>query len=423
MILSPAARAAHREQSMTRRIGIVLLLAACSGSAPAPAPAPAARRSDQAVVLVSLDAFRWDYLQRPAAKNLRALAARGVHAERMIPSYPSLTFPNHYAIVTGLYPEHHGIIANNIHDSLLGDFRLSDTNAVRNAAWWGGEPIWATAVKQGLQAGSVFWPGSEAPIGGVRPSRWMKFDDKYPNAARVDSVLTWLTLPDGQAMSLVTLYFSDVDHAGHDAGPATPAVDSAIARVDSMIGRLVQGLEARGLSQRVNVIVVADHGMAPVAPERSIFLDDYISMADVDVVDWGPIGAVRPKPGKLEAVYGKLKGASPHFAAYRKAEVPARFHYNSNPRITPLVLIAEEGWTITTRARFAVRPPRGGAHGYDNQLPVMGALFVAAGPSFKSGVTVAPFQNIHVYDLLCRILGLKPAPNDGSADSTKGMLR
>jgi predicted AlkP superfamily pyrophosphatase or phosphodiesterase len=251
----------------------------------------------------------------------------------------------------------------------------------------------------------------------------MKFDDKYSNSARVDSVLTWLTLPAGQAMSLVTLYYSDVDHAGHDAGPATPAVDSAIARVDSMIGLLLKGLDARGLTPRVNIVVVADHGMVPIAPERSIFLDDYINMDDVDVVDWGPIGAIRPRAGKLETVYAKFKNASPHFAAYRKAEVPARFHYNDNPRITPLVLIAEEGWTITTHARFANRPPKGGAHGYDNQLLNIGALFVAAGPAFKSGLVVKPFQNIHVYDMLCAILGLTPARNDGSADSTRGMLR
>ncbi len=409
---------------MNRRLALLLLLVACGGTAPTPGPVPVAatRQRDQAVVLVSLDAFRWDYLDRPAAVNLRALAARGVRAERMIPSFPSLTFPNHYTLVTGLYPEHHGIIANTMHDSLLGNFRISDSLAVTDARWWGGEPLWVTAVRQGQRAGAVFWPGSEAAIEGIRPSRWMKFNDTFANSARVDSVLTWLTLPAGQAMSLVTLYYSDVDHAGHSTGPATPAVDSAIARVDSMIGLLVKGIEARGLSGRVDLIVLADHGMTPLAPDRAIFLDDYIAMNDVDVVDWSPVGAIHPKPGKLEEVYARLKNANPHLAVYRKAEVPARFHYNTNPRITPLVLIADDEWTITTHARFAVRPPSGGTHGYDNQLVSMGALFVAAGPAFKSGLVVPPFQNIHVYDLICNILGLKPAPNDGSMDSTRAML-
>lgn len=409
---------------MIRRVAVFLLLAACGGTAPSPGPAPvaAARDNDQAVVLVSLDAFRWDYLDRPAAKNIRALAARGVRAERMIPSFPSLTFPNHYTLVTGLYPEHHGIVSNTMRDSVLGNFRISDSIAVTDARWWGGEPLWVTAERQGRQAGAVFWPGSEAAIEGVRPSRWMKFDDKFSNSARVDSVLTWLTLPDGKAMSLVTLYYSDVDHAGHATGPATPAVDSAIAMVDSMVGLLMKGIEAHGLTGRVNLIVLADHGMTPLAPERSIFLDDYISMNDVDVVDWSPVGAIRPKPGKLEEVYARLKHANPHLAVYRKAEVPARYHYSSNPRITPLVLIADDEWTITTRARSAVRPASGGTHGYDNQLLSMGAMFVAAGPAFKSGLVVQPFQNVHVYDLICNILGLKPAPNDGSMDSTRAML-
>lgn len=399
----------------------LLITASCGGhvaSTSAPEPAP-----PQQVVLVSLDGFRWDYLQRPFAVNLRRLAQQGVHAQRMIPAFPSLTFPSHYAIVTGLYPEHHGIIDNTMFDSVLGVFRISDTSAVRNAAWWGGEPVWVTAETQGRHAASFFWPGSEAAIKGVRPSRSMTFNDRFPNAARVDSVLTWLTLPGSQAMSLVTLYYSDVDHAGHEFGPNSPQVDSAIARVDSMIGRLMTGIAVRGLSNRVNVIVVADHGMTAVSPDRVIFLDDYISLGDVDIVDASADGWLIPKPGTLDEVYGKLKGANPHLAVYRKADVPARFHYNDNSRITPLVLMADDGWMITTHARSALRPPHGGEHGYDNQLPSMGALFVAAGPAFRRGVTVRPFQNIHVYDLLCRILGLKPAPNDGSLDSTRAMLR
>ncbi len=398
-----------------------LILAGCGGhAAPANAPQPAA---PQQVVLVSLDAFRWDYLNRPEARNLRRLAREGVHATRMIPAFPSLTFPNHYAIATGLYPEHSGIIDNTMHDSLLGWFHIYDTTAVRNAAWWGGEPIWITAVKQGEPSGAFFWPGSEAPIEGMHATRWMKFNDRFPNAERVDSVLTWLTLPDGQAMRLVTLYYSDVDHAGHSYGPDSPQEDSAIARVDTMIGKLMDGIDARGLHDRVNLIVLADHGMASVSRDRLIYLDDYVPTADFDVVDAAAIGLITPKPGLLDTVYNRLHGANPHLQVYKKADVPARFHYNDNPRITPLVLIADEGWLITTHARESARPlTMRGDHGYDNQLPDMGALFVAEGPAFKRDITVPPFQNIHVYDLICHILGLRPAPNDGSLDSTRAML-
>ncbi|MES2305267.1 MAG: alkaline phosphatase family protein [Gemmatimonadota bacterium] len=403
-------------------VAALLLLTSCSpSSAPANHPVPVAR--DQALVLISLDGFRADYLDRPVARNLQALARGGVRAEWMTPSFPSKTFPNHYSIVTGLYPEHHGIVANNIRDPLLGSFTMADSMAVRDGRWWGGEPIWVTAEKQGKRAANFFWPGSEAEIGGVRATIYKRFEDTFPNAARVDSVLTWLSRPKGQAPSLVTLYFSDVDHAGHTFGPGAPETDAAIARVDSMIGRLMTGLAARGQLDRVNVIVVADHGMQSTPKNQLIALDDYISLDDVDVIDWTPVGAIAPKPGKLEAVYAKLKGANPHLQVYRKGEVPARFHFNDNPRITPLVLIADEGWSITRRGKVDAWSAASASHGWDNTLPSMRALFVAAGPAFRRGYVAHSFQNIHVYALMCAILGLKPAANDGSLDSTRAMLR
>lgn len=414
----------RRRSSFMSIAATLLFLPGCGRQGAVSAPpiaAPAGRAP--AVVLVSLDGFRWDYINRPNAVNLRRLASRGVRAERMVPSFPSLTFPNHYAIVTGQYPEHNGIVDNVMFDSTLGSFRMADSMAVHTAAWWTGEPIWTTAEKQGRHAGAFFWPGSEVAHDGIWPSRWMHFNDKFPNAARVDSVLKWLTLPGNQALSFVALYYSDVDHAGHTYGPSSPQVDSAIARVDSMIGRLMDGIAARGLSDRVNIVVVSDHGMTDAAPDHTIFLDDYISLDDVDVVDASEVGLVAPKPGKLESVYARLHGVNPHLAVYRKRDVPARFHYDSNPRITPLVLMADLGWQMTTHARYAARKPNPGAHGYDNQAVPMGALFVAAGPAFRSGYLSPPFQNIQVYDLLCNILGLKPAANDGSPDSTRALLR
>ncbi|MGH7523134.1 MAG: ectonucleotide pyrophosphatase/phosphodiesterase [Gemmatimonadales bacterium] len=410
-----------------RCLSILLLLGSgCTGNAarsPAAAPRLPPRAGGQQVVLVSLDGFRWDYLQRPFAVNLRRLAGEGVHAERMSPVFPSLTFPNHYSIVTGLYPEHHGIVSNTMFDSALGTFRISDTSAVRNPAWWGGEPIWVTAEKQGVRAGAFFWPGSEAGQGGVRPTRWLRFNDRFPNRARVDSVLDWLTLPGDQALRMITLYYSDVDHAGHSYGPAAPQVDSAIARVDTMIGALMVGIASRGLADRVDVIVVSDHGMTSTPADRSIFLDDYLNLDDVTIVDLGTLGQLIPKAGKLDEVYAALHAKNPHMAVYRKPEIPARFHYRDNPRITPIVIVPDTGFTLTTHARFAWRKPPAGEHGFDNLMPTMGATFIAAGPAFRQGVTVPPFQNIHVYDLLCRLLGIRPAANDGSLDSTAAMLR
>ncbi|MFI5235548.1 MAG: ectonucleotide pyrophosphatase/phosphodiesterase [Gemmatimonadales bacterium] len=391
------------------------------------APAPlrlCAQAPAHKVVLVSLDGFRADYLSRPGAVHLRALAAAGVHAAWMQPSYPSLTFPNHYAIVTGLYPEHHGIVGNSIDDSVLGHFSLGDSAANADPRWWGGEPIWATAEKQGKRAAVFFWPGSEAGQGGARPEFWRHYDGRVPFGARTHQVLDWLSMKGDSAPSFIAVYFSEPDHQGHLHGPASAEVDSAIADVDGQVGALMQGIDSLRLTNRVDLIVVSDHGMAATSPDRGIYLDDYAPEAWYKVVEGGAGARIAPKAGYADSVYRRLKGANPHLSVYWKADVPARFHYSSNPRISTIVALADDGWYVTTRSYAARRPVMaGGDHGYDNALPSMRALFVAKGPDFKKGVEVGGFQNIHVYDLLAHLLGVKPAPNDGSPDSTAAMLR
>lgn len=375
-----------------------------------------------ATVLVSLDGFRWDYLDRPHAVNLRALAARGVRAKRMVPSFPSKTFPNHYTLVTGLYPDHHGIISNTMWDDEIGKtFSLSARDVMVDPRWWGGEPLWVTAVKAGRKSASYFWPGSDLAIGGVLPTYYHEYDGRIPNADRVRGVLAWLSLPPADAPVFVTMYMNDVDDAGHDFGPDAPQTDSAIARVDSMVGALVAGLAVHGLTDRVNLVVVADHGMTATSPERQIFLYDYVDSSQINVVDWSPVAAIVPRDHQEEVVYSRLKAAHPQLAVYRKDEIPARFHYRSHARITPIVAVAAEGWRIARRSR-PLREP-GGDHGYDPALLSMGALFVAAGPAFRRGLVVEPFHNVHVYELLARLTGLPPAPNDGSLDSVRALLR
>jgi len=259
----------------------------------------------------------------------------------------------------------------------------------------------------------------------MRPSWWKKFDAKESRADKVREVLALLALPADSAPRLITQYFSEVDHAGHLFGPDSPQTDSAIAQVDSAVGAIVDGIARVHLDGRVNVIVVADHGMAAISPSRVVFLDDYVSLDSVDVIDWGAYGLVAPKPGHERYAYDRLRGANPHLTVYRKSQIPARFHYDSNPRIPAILALADEGWTVSSHARFDRNPSRagGGEHGYDNLLPDMGALFIASGPAFKAGLVVKPFQNIHVYDLMAHVLGLRPAPNDGSLDSTSAMLR
>ena len=398
-----------------------LLLSACGPIARAPSPAPRQR-----VVLIAFDGFRADYVDRPAAVNLRRLAARGVRAERMIPAFPSKTFPNHYTLVTGLTPEHHGIVANVVRDRELGLFRTNDTLAIWEPRWWGGEPIWVTAERQGRRAATYFWPGSEAAIGGVRPSWWYRYEHTRPNAVRVERVLEWLAMPADSAPALITLYFSDTDDAGHKYGPLAPQTDSAIAREDSALGAIMDGVDRLGLRDVVNIVVVADHGMAPSSSERLIVLDDYLEMSTVEIVDWTPVASIVPRDGDVERVHRALLGKHPHLQVYRKGEVPERLHFNDHPRITPIVAIADEGWTIVSRAaaqRAAANPSTGGQHGYDPELVSMGAVFVAAGPGIAEGRVVPPFRNVHVYSLLAQLLGLRPAPTDGSIDSVRAMLR
>ncbi len=406
---------------------LLLLFILLIGCQPRTTHTSAANAAPQRVILISFDGFRWDYIDRPVAVRLRELASRGVRAERMIPVFPSKTFPNHYSIVTGLTAEHHGIVANAFRDSVLGTFTLRDTVAQGESRWWGGEPIWVTAEKQGQRAGVVGWPGSEAAIGGVRPSWWQRYWHDQPHEEKVQTLLDWLSLPADSAPSLMIAYFHDVDGAGHRYDPSAPEVDSAIALVDRSLGALMDGIAARGMQDAVNIIIVSDHGMTAVSPERVIVLDDYIALNDVDVVDWTPVAAIAPKPGAMERVYAQLKDAHPQMAVYRKGEVPARYHFNAHPRITEIVAVAAEGWTIASRAqvtRWAETNWRGGGtHGFDPELVSMGATFVAAGPGIAEGRVLPAFRNVHVYSLMAHLLRLTPARTDGSLDSLRSALR
>ena len=377
------------------------------------------------VILISLDGFRPDYVDRYEAPTLRRLAAEGVRAEGMLPSFPSKTFPNHYTVVTGLYPENHGIVANNMYDPEFdASFSMGNREAVRDGRWWGGEPIWVTLEQQGQKSAPFFWPGSEAEIKGTRPSYWLPFDNSMTPEARIEQVMAWLALPAAERPTFLTLYFSDVDSQGHRFGPGSAETAQAVRLVNGYLASLVGRLEAAGLYNQVNLIVVADHGMAPSSSERVVFLDDYIDMDDVRVVDYDPIAMIRPKAGKLEAVYAALKEA-PHVSFYKKEEIPEGLHFRAHRRIPALVGVADEGWSISTHGFYNRNPRRfdGGSHGYDHRLPSMHALFIARGPAFAEGKTVGPFANIHVYNLMTTILDVEPAPNDGDLDAVRHVLR
>lgn len=409
---------------MRRVLIAALLLLAGSGLAQ-----ERAADTPATVILISIDGWRWDYDSKAPAPNLRTLMTRGVRAQNLIPVFPSKTFPNHYTIVTGLYPAHHGIVANTIRDPQTGrTFTMTRVAEQQSPMWWGGEPLWVTVQRQGQPAATMFWPGSEAPIGGMLPRYWKPFDDRYPPVERVDQVLRWLDLPGEQRPRFITLYFSDVDSAGHADGPESAAVRDAITRVDGYLGRLLRGLESRRIADAVNIVVVSDHGMAAADTKRVIVLDDHIDLRDVDIVDINPTIGLFPKPGKEDTVYRALAGAHPRLAVYRRDQTPERWHYRGHPRIPPIVGVADEGWQVLRRDTLAeivahrIRG-NGGQHGYEPSLMSMRGLFVAAGPAFKQGATVPAFENIHIYGALTQVLGVTPAPHNGDAQIARALLR
>jgi predicted AlkP superfamily pyrophosphatase or phosphodiesterase len=381
------------------------------------------------LILVSIDGFRWDYLDKFNPPNLQKLASEGVRADGLIPQFPSKTFPNHYTIVTGLTLAHHGIISNNIRDQQIpGEFSLSNRDVQSDPRWWGGEPIWNTAEKQGRKSAAMFWPGSEVEIGGRRGTYWTPYDDDMPHAERIRRILDWLKLPEGQRPSFLTLYFSDVDSAGHSRGPDSEDVKNAVMKVDTSLGDLVAGVKQLGLDNRVNYVIVSDHGMAQLSADRMIVLDDYIDVDPDEVTDWAPVLGITPKDGDVDKMYNALKGKHPALEIYKSNEIPAEYGLAGHPRLPAIVGIAREGWFITSKREIRRwgEPDRhapGGTHGYDARLRSMHGLFIASGPRIKSGMRVKEFENIHIYDFLCAVLGLQPAKNDGDPAVTRDMLR
>ncbi|WP_266181574.1 ectonucleotide pyrophosphatase/phosphodiesterase [Dyella humicola] len=415
------------------RLLLCSLIAFSAGCANQPTPAsraPTASTTKPAgtpLLLISIDGYRADYIERGLSPALNELANGGVRAAGMQPSFPSLTFPNHYTIVTGLRPDHHGIVNNTMVDPVLGKFSLSDRGAVSNGRWWDqATPIWETASEHGLKSAIMFWPGSEADIHGRHPDLWKPYDGNVTPDQRVDQVLAWLDLPAEQRPGFLTLYFDAVDHAGHTFGPDTPQVDQALRETDAALARLVQGMKQRGLFNRVNMIVLADHGMASVPAQNSILLDKLIPLTRVDVISLGVLAGLNPTPGhdfaKIEA---QLEKPQRHMTCWDKSRVPARLAYGSNPRVPQLLCLADVGWRITTTDFIAKKKGKLslGEHGYDNASPLMQAVFVAHGPAFREGATVAAFPNVDVYPLMTHLLGLPAVANDGDYQSMKDMLR
>jgi alkaline phosphatase D len=379
------------------------------------------------VILVSLDGFRYDYAKKYHAEHLLTLAAQGASVpEGMLPSYPSITFPNHYTIMTGLYPEHHGIVANNFYDPVRKENYSYRDKSVGDGTWYGGTPLWVLAEQQGMRAASFFWVGSEADIQGVRPSYYLKFDGSFPNGKRVEQVLAWLHLPPEQRPHMITLYFSDTDSAGHRYGPDSSQEADAVHELDGQIGKLMDGIKESKLP--VDLIVLADHGMAEVkgAP---IHLDQYgLNLSWMATTVGSNLYA--KSEDDAQKAFEALRGKNDKFVVYRRAQVPAYLHFDGNSREGDPVVVPTGPYFITATADLtAPEHPPTGMHGYDaTKMPEMKAIFFAAGPDIRAGVTLEPFENVNVFPLIAKILGLdianlKTGPIDGKLSVLEGILK
>ena len=382
------------------------------------------QRDKPYVILVSFDGMRTEYLDRIHLPNFRRVIERGVRAEGLLPVFPSKTFPNHYSIVTGLYAENHGLVGNRFRDPARdASYGMGDTAAVRDASWYRGEPIWATAEKQGMVAASYFWVGSEAPIAGVRPTHWKRYDGRVSNNRRVDSVLAWLALPADRRPHMITLYFSDVDGAGHSHGPLSTQVDEAARRVDSALGRLLDGIDANSVRDRLTLILVSDHGMSETGPRWYVALDTVIDLRNVVIADAGPNANLHVREGKERArvLRDSINRRMRHGQAYLREEIPERLHYRADPRIGDILILMDDHFTVGR----SNRPPREGtaSHGWEPVRRNMQAIFVAMGPGIPAGKTIPVFENVHIYPYIAEVLGLRPARVDGRAGYLGNLIR
>ncbi|CAA9201616.1 alkaline phosphatase family protein [Flavobacterium collinsii] len=373
---------------------------------------------DTYVILVSMDGFRWDYAKHFKLQNLDKIAKQGVHAKSMRPSYPSKTFPNHYAIVTGLYPDHHGIINNVFYDAALNESFSLSTNAKNDSRFYGGNPIWNVAEKQGIKTASFFWPGSDTDQ--KRPGIYKKYDDKIPYETRIDTVIKWLQLPEKERPHFISLYFDEPDHTGHKFGPLSLENEKAIRKMDTLMGRLSSKLDQLSIGKQINLIIVSDHGMANISNDKKVAVLDYLKpewLGYKAVIN--PIMSLQAKPGFQDSITNALKKV-PHIKFWKSNEVPKRLHYGTNPRVHDFVIEAKKSYSLVKKSSQDVN---GGTHGYDNKEKDMQAIFYAKGPAFKVNKTVGSFQNVSVYPLIAHILGLQIDEVDGKFSEVSSMLK
>ncbi|WP_162053060.1 alkaline phosphatase family protein [Pontibacter pamirensis] len=360
------------------------------------------------VIMISADGFRYDYADKYQAENLLTLREQGVQAESMLPSFPSKTFPNHYTLVTGMYPATHGLINNYFYDPQRREsYSMRERHKVEDGSWYGGVPLWVLAEQQQMLSASFYWVGSEAPIQGVLPTYHYEYNEAIPFNERVQVVLDWLNLPEAERPHLITFYMPEVDHAGHSYGPDAPETRAAVKELDENIKKLTDAVATTGLP--VNYIFVSDHGMTQIDTENTLLLPAAVDTAKFQVSGGGMVVELHAKDeSAIKSTYRKLKQEAKDYKVYRKTNMPAHLQYGAKDdaynRVGDILLLTEAPKVF----HFSTRKPAPGAHGYDPvSVKDMHATFYAWGPAFKKGERVASFRNIHVYPVVAEILGLK----------------
>ena len=427
---------------------------AAAAQQPPPAAAPlkgsggvnaAEHREKPYLILISLDGFKAEYLDRFDLPNLRRLAQRGARAKAMVPVFPTLTFPNHYSLVTGLHPEHHGIVNNRFYDPARKDtYALNDARTVTDGSWYGGEPIWVTAEAQGMVAACYFWPGSEADIKGVRPTTYTKYTSGVTNEVRVGTVLEWLQLPLERRPHMITLYFSELDEVSHDGPLESPDVLKAAQSLDTAIGALVTGIAALPVRDQVYLVITSDHGMVDTSIAQTARLESILDAEDIAAIEasfGGPVATLHVKGGvdRARMIRDRINARLARGTAYLREELPQRFHYSDNPRAGDVIVVMDISWTLSTprpaprtlqpaaatdtvKPAAAERTPRErwGQHGWDNAFPSMRAFFLVTGPGIREGLLLEEVHNVDVYPLMAELLQLRAA---SAIDGRPGVIR
>ncbi|MDD5963145.1 MAG: ectonucleotide pyrophosphatase/phosphodiesterase [bacterium] len=368
-------------------------------------------------IVVSLDAFRWDYPTIYNTPWLDSIAANGV-AATMVPSYPSSTFPNHFTLATGLVPDHHGIVNSQFWAPEKGElFSMGDSATRYNPYYFGGEPIWVTAKKQGVKSASIYWVGSDVAIQGLYPDYYLRWDNEprltYPQ--RVEEALRIAKLPESERPSLLMVYFDEPDWTTHHYGPVAEESEAVIEQLDSLMGILYRGLKE--LDYGVNLIVTSDHGMTEISDEKFISIEQTVNPDWVErIVSTNPT-SIFCKEGCRDSLFNQLSKVK-HISVWRKEEVPAHLNYGTSNHLGDIIVAPDLGWQFATT-------PRGlkGAHGYDINEPDMQIIFRACGPDFKRGYTLPhSFSNVDLYSILAELLKIEPAKTDGSLEKVQELF-